>query len=243
MARDTKKKDKKKKTGTVAQIRQIFAFTYNDDKALPWYLAAAFLLPVLVALVGCLIFKVGWLSWTLTMLLGVMLGVLLATITLTRRSDRVGYRQMDGRPGAAGAILANISKAGFSFSQDPIWIDPKTKDAIWRGCGRTGVYLVGEGDYGRVMRAMGREEDKVKRITQGSAIPIYKVSVGHGDKQVPLEKLQKAILRKKAKLTAEELNQLKARLNTLQLRQSSLNMPKGMDPTKVHVSRRALRGK
>ncbi|RBP99966.1 DUF4191 domain-containing protein [Bifidobacterium xylocopae] len=243
MASDSKKDKKSKKSSTISQIRQIFKFTYADDRSLPWYMAVAFILPVLVAVAICLVMRTGWLTWILTILLGVMVGVLLATITLTRRSDRVGYRQMDGRPGAAGAVLANISKAGFDFPQDPVWIDPKTKDAVWRGSGRTGVYLVGEGDYGRVMKAMNREEERVRRITQGSAIPIYRISVGRGDKQVPLEKLQRTIIRKKVKLTSEELDQLKGRLKTLQMRQSSLNMPKGVDPTKVHVSRRALRGK
>ena len=32
-------------------------------------------------------------------------------------------------------------------------VDPKTKDAIWRGTGYNGIYLLGEGEYGRVKRA------------------------------------------------------------------------------------------
>ncbi|BDR52800.1 membrane protein [Bombiscardovia nodaiensis] len=244
MAQNTKKDSKKKKkTSTISQIKQIFAFTYTEDKALPWYMAGAFFLPVLVALICCLVFKFGWLSWIMTMLLGIMVGLLLATITLTRRSDTVGYKKMDGRPGASAAVLSNISKAGFDFPQDPVWLDPKTKDAVWRGTGRSGIYLIGEGDYGRVMKAMDRQEDEIHRITRGSAIPIYKISVGRGDKQVPLEKLQKTVIRKKVKLTPTELDQLKARLKTLQMRNNALNMPKGMDPTKMHMSRRALRGK
>ena len=143
---DTKGKKAKKKTSTISQIVKIYRFTYEEDKALPWLLAAAILVPTLIAVVICLLAHFGWLSWILTVLLGIMVGLLLATMTLTRRSDRVGYAKMEGRPGAAAAVLSSISKAGFSFPQEPVWIDAKTKDAIWRGTGRTGVYLIAEGD-------------------------------------------------------------------------------------------------
>ena len=240
---DTKGKKAKKKNSTISQIVKIYQFTYAEDKALPWLLAAAILVPTLIAVVICLLAHFGWLSWILTVLLGIMVGLLLATMTLTRRSDRVGYAKMEGRPGAAAAVLSSISKAGFSFPQEPVWIDAKTKDAIWRGTGRTGVYLIAEGDYNRVNKAMNREEEKIRRITRGSAIPIYRISVGHGPDQVPLNKLQRTVIKKKVKLTATELETLNDRLVTLQKRQNALGMPKGIDPTKIHVSRKAMRGR
>ena len=240
---DTKGKKAKKKTSTISQIVKIYQFTYEEDKALPWLLAAAILVPTLIAVVICLLAHFGWLSWILTVLLGIMVVLLLATMTLTRRSDRVGYAKMEGRPGAAAAVLSSISKAGFSFPQEPVWIDAKTKDAIWRGTGRTGVYLIAEGDYNRVNKAMNREEEKIRRITRGSAIPIYRISVGHGPDQVPLNKLQRTVIKKKVKLTATELETLNDRLVTLQKRQNALGMPKGIDPTRIHVSRKAMRGR
>ena len=240
---DTKGKKAKKKTSTISQIAKIYQFTYEEDKTLPWLLTAAILVPTLIAVVICLLAHFGWLSWILTVLLGIMLGLLLATMTLTRRSDKVGYAKMEGRPGAAAAVLSGISKAGFSFPQEPVWIDAKTKDAVWRGTGRTGVYLIAEGDYNRVNKAMNREEEKIRRITRGSAIPIYRISVGHGPDQVPLNKLQRTVIKKKVKLTATELETLNDRLVTLQKRQNALGMPKGIDPTRIHVSRKAMRGR
>lgn len=240
---DTKGKKAKKKNSTISQIVKIYQFTYAEDKALPWLLAAAILVPTLIAVVICLLAHFGWLSWILTVLLGIMVGLLLATMTLTRRSDKVGYAKMEGRSGAAAAVLSSISKAGFSFPQEPVWIDAKTKDAVWRGTGRTGVYLIAEGDYNRVNKAMNREEEKIRRITRGSAIPIYRISVGHGPDQVPLNKLQRTVIKKKVKLTATELETLNDRLVTLQKRQNALGMPKGIDPTKIHVSRKAMRGR
>ncbi|KAA8830214.1 DUF4191 domain-containing protein [Bifidobacterium tissieri] len=242
MADNEKTEKKAKKQGTISQIIQIYKFTYADDKQLPFLIAGGIILPIIVAAAACAILHVHWITWIFTMILGVMVGLLFGTMILTRRADKVGYRQMEGKPGATGAILNGITKAGFSFPQEPIWIDPRTKDAIWRGTGRTGVYLVGEGDYGRVMKAMSHEEAKIKRITRGSDIPIIKLSVGDGEKQVPLSKLQKTVMRQKVKLTKYELDELNGRLRTLQSK-STMGVPKGIDPTKMHVSRRAMRGK
>ncbi|OZG58285.1 hypothetical protein BTIS_0654 [Bifidobacterium tissieri] len=242
MADNEKTEKKAKKQGTISQIIQIYKFTYADDKQLPFLIAGGIILPIIVAAAACAILHVHWITWIFTMILGVMVGLLFGTMILTRRADKVGYRQMEGKPGATGAILNGITKAGFSFPQEPIWIDPRTKDAIWRGTGRTGVYLVGEGDYGRVMKAMSHEEAKIKRITRGSDIPIIKLSVGDGEKQVPLSKLQKTVMRQKVKLTKYELDELNGRLRTLQSK-NTMGVPKGIDPTKMHVSRRAMRGK
>lgn len=237
------KKDKKDKESLLKKIRQIYTFTVADEPKLPFMLIGAFIVPVILAVAACALLRFMWLSWILTVILGIMVGALLATIVLTRCADQVGFRKIEGRPGAAGAVLSNISKAGFTFPEEPVWIDPRTKDMVWQGSGRSGVFLIGEGDYGRVMKAMDREEEKIHRITRGSAIPIHKISIGHGPKQVPLPKLQRTVLKQKVKLTSYELTELNGRLRTLRARNASMGLPKGMDPTKMHVSRRAMRGK
>ena len=136
---------KPKKQSTIKQIIQIYKYTAKEDKALPWLEAGAFLLPVVVMVIIGLIAKWTWLTWIFTMITAVMLGILLATMLLTRRADKVGYKQIDGKPGAAIGVLSNMQKAGFDFPQEPVWIDPKTKDAIWRGTSMNGIYLIGEG--------------------------------------------------------------------------------------------------
>lgn len=239
----SKKPKKQKKQGTFSQIKQIYKFTRADDPQLPWLLAVAIVVPTLIAVLACVLMKLHWVTWIFTIVLGVMVGALIATWILTRRADKVGFKQLEGKPGATGAILSSINRSGFSFPAEPVWIDARTKDAVWRGSGRTGVYLVGEGDYGRVMKAINREEEKIKRITRGSAVPIHKISVGDGPNQIPLTKLQRTIYRQKVKLTKYELDELNGRLHTLQMRNAAMGMPKGVDPTKMHVSRRAMRGK
>ena len=125
---DKAEKKKQKKQGTISQIIQIFKYTQAEDKALPWLCGGVFVAPIVVFVVLGVIFKWHVFSWILFMILAVMLGVLFATMMLTKRADKVGYAKIEGRPGAAVSVLGNISKAGFNFPQEPVWIDPKTKD-------------------------------------------------------------------------------------------------------------------
>ncbi|KAB7791473.1 DUF4191 domain-containing protein [Bifidobacterium leontopitheci] len=256
------KQSKPKKKSTIKQIIQIFKYTYKEDKILPLLLACGLLLPVVVFIVLGIVFHWSVITWVFMMIMGVMLGCLLATIVLTRRADMVGYRQLEGRPGAAVTVLRNINKAGFNFPEQPIWIDPRTKDAIWRGTGYNGVYLLGEGDYHRVKHAMDRQEQNIKSVTAGSSIPVYRILVGKGEGQVRLKNVRNTVIRKKAYrpthhknaliakihprerflLTKAELETLNRRLSTLQNKNTGI--PKGIDPTRMQkVSRRAMRGR
>lgn len=257
------KQTKPKKQGTIKQIITIFKYTHKEDKMLPALIAGAFLVPVIVFVILGIIFRWTVLTWVFLMLIAIMLGMLLSTIVLTRRADMVGYKQLDGKTGAAISVLRNINKAGFNFPEQPVWVDPRTKDAIWRGTGYNGIYLLGEGDYDRVKRAMDRQEQSIKSVTAGSQIPVYRVMVGNGQGQVPLKKLRSNIIRRKAYrlthhknallakihprerfiLTKAELEKLNARLRTLQTK-NGMGIPKGIDPTRMqHVSRRAMRGR
>ena len=160
-------------------------------------------------------------------------------------------------------VLSNMQKAGFNFPQEPVWIDPKTKDAIWRGTSMNGIYLIGEGEYGRIMKAMDRQEHDIKGVTAGSSIPVYRISVGHGPKQVPLDKLRSTVTKSKSYeptnhknaliakihprrrflLTKAEMETLNDRLRTLQAKKGYA-IPKGMDPNRPQkISRRAMRGR
>ena len=171
------KEEPKKKQSTIKQIIQIFKYTHAEDKALPWLCGGVFVAPIIVFVVLGIVFKWSVIGWITSMILAVMLGLLFATMMLTNRADKVGYAKLEGRQGAAISVLGNINKAGFNFPQEPVWVDPKTKDAIWRGTGYNGIYLLGEGEYGRVKRAMDRQEQNIKGVTAGSDIPVYRAQM------------------------------------------------------------------
>ncbi|MBW3094560.1 DUF4191 family protein, partial [Bifidobacterium sp. 64T4] len=222
-----------------------------------------FAAPIVLAIVLGVVFKWMWLTWILMMIAAILFGVLFATMMLTRRADAVGFRKMEGRPGAAISILSNMNKAGFSFPQEPVWVDPRTKDAIWRGTGYNGIYLIGEGNAERLKHAMDRQEHAIKGVTAGSSIPVYRVYIGSGKGQVQLKDLRKYIVKLKTLqpntttnklmkkihphqrflLTKTELTTLNDRLRTLQAK-TGYNIPKGMDPNHAQkISRRAMRGR
>ncbi|MDO4913869.1 MAG: DUF4191 domain-containing protein [Bifidobacteriaceae bacterium] len=254
---------KNSKPSFFKQITQVFKYTYAQDKSLPAILALAFIAPIILFVVLGIVFNWSILTWILFMITAVLLGALCSTFMLTRRADRVGFAQIEGRPGAAISVLTNVSRAGYNFPQEPIWVDPRTKDAIWRGTGYNGIYLIGEGNYSRVKKAMVRQEQNIKGITAGSEIPVYQIIVGKGEGCVALKDLRNTILRCKTRiptnhrfafmkiihptrrffLTRSELETLNDRLRTLQAKQG-LGIPKGIDPTKPQrVSRRAMRGR
>ena len=257
------KEEPKKKQSTIKQIIQIFKYTHAEDKALPWLCGGVFVAPIIVFVVLGIVFKWSVIGWITSMILAVMLGLLFATMMLTNRADKVGYAKLEGRQGAAISVLGNINKAGFNFPQEPVWVDPKTKDAIWRGTSMNGIYLIGEGEYGRIMKAMDRQEHDIKGVTAGSSIPVYRISVGHGPKQVPLDKLRSTVTKSKSYeptnhknaliakihprrrflLTKAEMETLNDRLRTLQAKKGYA-IPKGMDPNHPQkISRRAMRGR
>ena len=259
-------KPAKKKSGKrnlFKQIAQVYQFTHEEDKQLPWLMALVFAAPIVLMIILGVVQKWMWLTWIFIMIAAIMVGLLLATMMLTRRADAVGFRKMEGRPGAAVAVLSNMNKAGFSFPQEPVWIDPRTKDAIWRGTSMNGIYLIGEGNAERLKHAMDRQEHAIKGVTAGSSIPVYRFYIGNGKGQTQLKDLRKTIVKKKTLqpntttnkfmkaihphqrflLTRTELSTLNDRLRTLQSK-NGYSIPKGMDPNHPQkISRRAMRGR
>lgn len=252
-----------KKPNILKQIIRIYQYTHEEDKPLPYILAAVFLLPVVLIVAVALIFSWSWITWIFTVVTALMLGLLLFTMVLTRRADRVGYAKIEGQPGAAVSVLSNINRAGFNFPQEPVWIDAKTKEAVWRGTGYSGVYLLGEGNDARIQKAMDRQEQQIKGVTAGSSIPVFRISVGTGERQTRLKDLRKVVIRQKSYvptnhtnsllrsihprrrfiLTKTELATVRERLHTLQLKRG-YGIPKGIDPTKAQrMSPRAMRGR
>ena len=252
-----------KKPNIFKQIIQIYQFTHEEDKALPWLLALAFLLPIVVVVVLALVFHWSWIIWIFTVVIAIMVGALLFTMLLTRRADKIGYTKIEGQPGAAASVLSNINRAGFNFPQEPVWVDARTKETIWRGTGYSGVFLIGEGDYERIKKAMDRQEMQIKGVTAGSDIPVYRIYAGTGSNQTKIRDLRRTVVRQKTYvptnhsskllgklhprrrfvLTKEELGTLNDRLHTVQIRRG-YGIPKGIDPTKPQrVSRKAMRGR
>lgn len=170
--------------------------------------------------------------------LGFFTGLIIALFLLTWRVRKVSYRQIDGQTGAAMAVLDQI-KRGWNIEQQPVQINPRTQDLVFRMVGKPGIVLVAEGHPDRVKRLLNDEKKRVLRVVPN--VPVTYVKVGNGEGQVPLIKLQSHVRGLKKTLSAAEVHTISNRLNSLG--GANLAIPKGIDPMRARPDRKAQRGR
>src|SRR5690606_17491547 len=79
--------------------------------------------------------------------------VLAAMFILSRSAEKAAYTQIAGQPGAARAALGTV-RGGWTFEDEPVAVDARNQDFVFRGVGRAGVVLVSEGPAHRVGRLL-----------------------------------------------------------------------------------------
>lgn len=233
MASSEPKAPKVRKTRWYHQIWQVFRVTRGIDPAVTWWMLAALVGTLAVALViGLLVNQVVYL-----LVVGLPFGLLAAMWVLARRAETAAYRSIEGQPGAALAALRSIRR-GWEFPEEPVAMDPRTQDLVFRGIGRAGVVLVGEGPP-RVAKLLDAERKKVARILPN--VPIHVIQAGSAEGQVELRKLPRTVQKLKSTLTKAETAEVTKRLRALG--GMRLPVPKGMDPTRARPDRKGMRGR
>ncbi|AYG05026.1 DUF4191 domain-containing protein [Gryllotalpicola protaetiae] len=218
--------------GRIRQMWDVFQMTRKYDKqALP-LMIGGFLLPVVIGVVLALLLSPGVLSRILWIVAGVLGGVLLATVILGRRAEGAAYSQINGQPGAVGAVLRSSLKRGWRGSEMPVAVNSKTRDAIYRAVGRGGVVLISEGPKSRTGRMLDEERRKIARTVPNVAVTT--LSVGPDVDSVPLRKVASALAKIKPSLTKSEVQAVDNRLSSLQ---APMPIPKGVDPNRVRAPR------
>jgi hypothetical protein len=167
---------------------------------------------------------------------GVLAGLLLALVILGRRAERAAYSQIDGQPGAVGAVLRSGLRGGWVGNEMPVAVNGKTQDAVYRAVGRGGVALISEGPVSRTKRMLDDEQRRVARVLPN--VPITLISVGHDEGSVELHRLPATLRKTKRTLTKPEVLAVSNRLNSLQ---TPLPIPKGIDPMKARPQRGKMR--
>lgn len=234
------KAPKEKKTGRLAQIWQVFKITRQQDPLVGWYMLLAFLVTFGVSFIVGLLLDLGWIF----AIFGVMSGILVATIVMSRRAERAAYRQIEGQTGAAGAALTSIRR-GWYTDREPVAADVNrpgdftSAAVVYRALGRAGVVLVGEGPTGRVQKLLVAEKKRVERVAPG--VPVTLMRVGNAEDEVPISKLASKVQRLRPQITKDEMSVVNKRLKALGGMKAPL--PKGIDPTRARMDRKALRGK
>lgn len=235
MAKDSaeNKVKKPKKKRWYYYLGDAYRVAVKSYPYLPWVLIAAALIPIIFTVL--ITVKTG--SWIFWPFIGIMLTITLPLLLLTQFVKKASYQQIDGRPGAAGAVI-NQLRRGWVFSEEPVRFNPKTQDLLFRLVGRPGVVLVSEGPAHRVNRLIADERAAIKRVAPSA--PVHVIQVGHDEGQTPIAELQKALRKLPKQITNEELSALASRLSAV--RTNPIAIPKGIDPKNLRANRRAMRG-
>lgn len=224
-----------KEPGRFKQMYQVFNMTRRYDSTAVWWFALSFFAPVIVGVIAAFIFSgpSNVLGFIMYIVLGVMAGGLAFLIVLGRRAEKAAYSQITGQPGAVGAVLKSSLRRGWTASEMPVAVSPKTQDAIYRAVGNGGVVLIGEGPKTRTQKMLEEERRRVTRVLPNVAVNF--LHVGPDADSVPLHKLAGRMARFKRSLNKSEVYAVSARLTSLS--KGQLPIPKGIDPTKARAPR------
>ncbi|ASN51793.1 DUF4191 domain-containing protein [Sinomonas sp. R1AF57] len=224
---------KAKKPNGFQQFLQVFQMTRRADPNAVWLMVLVFLGVTAVSLL------IGFLldNWITGLIIGILLGLLGAVYILSRRAERAAFAQIEGQPGAAGAALSALRR-GWIVEEQPVAVNPRTQDVVFRAIGRPGVVLVTEGPSTRVRSLVDGERKRLSRILPN--VPIHVIETGREEGQTELRNVAKAMNKLKGELTKTEVAAVNKRIGSLGPR---LPIPKGIDPTRVRPDRRAMRGR
>ncbi len=234
------------KTGRIAQIRQAYKAIKNLDPRLGWWMLGAALLSAAVVIGIGALFGGFWVWYAVIM--AIPTALLAAVVVMNRRGNTAMYRALEGQPGATGATLTGLGKRGWYAGQEPVAIegargtrpsDMVDAAMVFRALGRPGIVLIGEGPTARVTKLLKQEEKKVSRVAPG--VPVHLWVVGDGEGQVPIKKVSSKLTRMRPVLTKQETAVVNKRLKSLGGMRPPI--PKGVDPTRARVDRKAMRGK
>jgi hypothetical protein len=225
---------KPKKQGSIRQLLSMYRMTVKEDKTAIWWALIPLVAGVGVgAVIGLLIAPNNGFSLAIWMVTGGLPGFLGSLITMSRRAERVAYKNIEGKPGAVGAVISSALKRGWRTSERPIAINPRTYDAVYRAIGSAGVVLIAEGKRANVRNLVEEERKRVAKIASGA--PIHVIWVTDGDDATPIYNLAKTVYKLKRALTRAEVTAVANRLQTVGM---NLAVPKGIDPNKFRAPRR-----
>ncbi len=190
----------------IGQLKLAFNFTRRHDRLLVPLLALGFVLTLGIGLL------LAWFTghWLIFTPAAVLLAVLVMLILFGRRVAKATYSEVEGKPGAAAAILENIRG---NWRLTPAVAVTQQQDVVHRLIGRPGVVMVVEGSPARLKNLLAQEKKRVARVSPET--PVYEVHVGNGENQVALKKLQSHLVKLPRNITPKQVNVLERRLSTL----------------------------
>jgi len=211
-----------------SQLWQAFQMQRKEDKRLLPFMIVGFALAVALSVAAGI--AIGGFAMYLFIVLGVILGALVAFIIFGRRAQKSVYTKAEGQTGAAAWALDNMQG---KWRVTPTVAATGHFDAVHRVIGRPGVIFVGEGSPNRVKPLLAQEKKRTARLV--GDVPIYDIVVGNGEGEVPLSKLQRHLTKLPANITVKQMDSLESKLVALGTKLGPAGMPKGPLPTQAKM--------
>jgi len=221
------------------QIAATYRMTKRTQPRIGLWLLGTFLLG---AAAGFALFTLlpgtGTLSLVMSIIGGLMLGLLATVILFGRRAQASAYDQMEGTTGGAARALSSLRRG---WKTDQMIAFTKQQDMVHRVVGPPGIVLVGEGNPHRLRNLLASEERRHRRVV--AEVPVHLVVVGDDEGQVPLRKLVKHVNKLGRSIKGAELTDVLGRLRAIDANRPNLPIPKGPVPTSMKGMRGQMRGR
>ena len=231
-----KEKKPKKSSGMFAQFGEQIRFLKGvDPKAVPLAIFIGVTAFVIITLLGVFISAGAFLGIVIWVVLGIVTGYLSALLTLTRRANTAIFTKYANEPGRISLTVGTLTRRVYKGTNQPVAVNARTRDMVFRIVGPAGVVLLGEGIKNSTQQLLEDERRKVQRVASGVTVHTFFSSEdGQG---VPLATLHKKVTKLKRTLTKNEIRAVQNRLAAMDSR-GGLPIPKGIDPTKMRPSKR-----
>ena len=227
---------KPKGKGLFSQFREQVKFLKEvDPKAMPLGIFFGVLIFLVILVLGSIISGFAFLGIVIWAVLAIVTGYLTLLLTMTRRANSAIFKKYENEPGRISITVGTLTRRRWKGNNQPVAVNPRTKDMVFRIVGPAGVVLMAEGAKTSAKAMLEEERRKVQRLASGVTVhTFYSAQDGEG---VPLGQLHKKISKLKRSLNRAEIAAVQNRLASIDSR-SGLPIPKGIDPMKMRASRR-----
>lgn len=227
---------KPKGKGLFSQFREQVKFLKEvDPKAMPLGIFFGVLIFLVILVLGSIVSGFAFLGIVIWAVLAIVTGYLTLLLTMTRRANSAIFKKYENEPGRISITVGTLTRRRWKGNNQPVAVNPRTKDMVFRIVGPAGVVLMAEGAKTSAKAMLEEERRKVQRLASGVTVhTFYSAQDGEG---VPLGQLHKKISKLKRSLNRAEIAAVQNRLASIDSR-SGLPIPKGIDPMKMRASRR-----
>jgi len=224
------------KQGRISQLIQAYKLTRHGDPRIGLVLLGTFLGAAVIGFVVLYVVPPRWVAFDIVT--AVLIGVLAALIVFGRRATKSQLKQIEGKPGAAVAVLGMLRRG---WHTDQAIAFNRQQDVVHRLVGPPGIVLIGEGNPNRLRSLMTAERTRHQRVV--SEAPVHEVIVGNEPGEVPLGKLTRHMTKMKRQVEPAEITDILARLKAVDAQRSNIPIPKGPVPTSMKGLRGNMRGR